>query len=140
MRSPTVFGSQLTQIQKTRAGVVTQTLSYAYDGSGQRVKTTDSGGTRYFLYDGGMPVLELDQNKKITNSYLYGADGVVYRRKHNAVAHWHFDEGKRHSPHTMSDGTNHGTLGGGEAAKIPTWSFGCGLLFDGVNDLVQGAR
>ena len=130
------FGSQLTQIQKTRDGTVTQTLSYAYDGSGQRVKTTDSSGTRYFLYDGGMPVLELDQNKKITVSYLYGADGVVYRRKHNAVAHWHFDEGNGTTAHDV-DGANHGTLGGGEANKTPTWSFGCGLLFDGVDDLVK---
>ncbi len=130
------FGSQLTQIQKTRAGVVSQTLSYAYDGSGQRVKTTDSGGTRYFLYDGGMPVLELDANKKITTSYLYGADGVVYRRKHNAVAHWHFDEGDGTLAHDV-DGGNHGTLGDGDADKTPTWSFGCGLLFDGVDDFVK---
>ncbi len=121
------FGSQLTQIQKTRNGVVTQTLSYAYDGGGQRVKVTDSGGTRYFLYDGGMPVLELDQNKKITTSYLYGADGVVYRRKHNAVAHWHFDEGTGTTAHDV-DGANHGTLGAGDANKTPTWSFGCGLM------------
>ena len=130
------FGSQLTQIQKTRAGVVSQTLSYAYDGGGQRVKVTDSGGTRYFLYDGGMPVLELDENKKIATSYLYGADGVVYRRKHNAVAHWHFDEGNGTAAHDV-DGGNHGTLGDGDAAKSPTWSFGCGLLFDGVDDLVK---
>ena len=130
------FGSQLTQIQKTRSGKVTQTLSYGYDGGGQRVKVTDSDGTRYFLYDGGMPVLELDQNKKITNSYLYGADGVVYRRKHNAIAHWHFDEGTGTIAHDV-DGSNHGTLGGGRANKTPTWSFGCGLLFDGVNDLVK---
>ena len=130
------FGSQLTQIEKTRAGVVSQTLSYAYDGSGQRVKVTDSGGTRYFLYDGGMPVLELDANKKITSSYLYGADGVVYRRKHNAVAHWHFDEGNGTIAHDV-DGANHGTLSNVKAAKPPTWSFGCGLLFDGVGDLVK---
>ena len=93
-------------------------------------------GTRYFLYDGGMPVLELDANKKITTSYLYGADGVVYRRQHNAVAHWHFDEGNGAIAHDV-DGTNHGTLGRGEADRTPTWSFGCGLLFDGVDDLVK---
>ena len=116
--------------------MVSQTLSYAYDGGGQRVKVTDSGGTRYFLYDGGMPVLELDANKKITSSYLYGADGVVYRRKHNAVAHWHFDEGDGTIAHDV-DGTNHGTLSNVKAAKPPTWSFGCGLLFDGVGDLVK---
>ena len=130
------FGSQLTQIQQIRAGVVDQTLSYVYDGSGQRVKVTDSGGTRYFLYDGGMPVLELDANKKVTSSYLYGADGVVYRRKHDAVAHWHFDEGNGTLAHDV-DGGNTGTLGDGEAAKTPAWSFGCGLLFDGVDDLVK---
>ena len=100
------------------------------------MKVTDSGGTRYFLYDGGMPVLELDENKKIATSYLYGANGVVYRRKHDAVAHWHFDEGNGTTAHDV-DGGNHGTLGGGEAAKVPTWSFGCGLLFDGADDLVK---
>ena len=115
---------------------MTQTLNYAYDGSGQRVKVTDSGGTRYFLYDGGMPVLELDANKKIVSSYLYGANGVVYCRKHDAVAHWHFDEGDGTTAHDV-DGGNHGTLSGGEAAKVPAWSFGCGLLFDGVDDLVK---
>ncbi len=114
---------------------MSQTLSYGYDGSGQRVKVTDSGGTRYFLYDGGMPVLELDENKKITTSYLYGADGVVYHRKHDAVAHWHFDVGNGTVAHDV-DGGNTGTLGDGDAAKTPTWSFGCGLLFDGVDDFV----
>ncbi len=82
------------------------------------------------------PITELDATKKITTSYLYGADGVVYRRKHNAVAHWHFDEGTGTTAHDV-DGGNHGTLGGGEAAKTPTWSFGCGLLFDGVDDVVS---
>ena len=132
------FGSQLTQIQQTRAGVVDKTLSYAYDGSGQRVKVTDGSGTRYFLYDGGMPVLELDTNKKITASYLYGADGVVYCRKHTAVAHWHFDEGTGTLAHDV-DGGHTGALGNGEAAKTPSWALGCGggLLFDGVDDLVQ---
>ena len=79
------WGGMLKQIQKTRASTVTQTVSYSYDGAGQRVKVTDSGGTRYFLYDGGMPLLELNATKNITASYLYGADGVVYRKKHTAV-------------------------------------------------------
>ena len=49
---------------------------------GQRVKMTDSQGTQYFLYDGLMPVLELDAGKNTTASYVYGANGVIYRRKH----------------------------------------------------------
>ena len=132
------FGSQLKQIQKTRAGAVTQTLTYAYDGGGQRVKVTDSGGTRYFLYDGMMPVLELDSNKKVTASYLYGADGVVYRRKHIAAAHWHFDEGNGTVAHDV-DGRNNGTLGDGDTNKTPAWGLegGGSLLFDGSNDLVK---
>ncbi len=132
------FGSQLKQITKTRNNTVTQTLTYAYDGSGQRVKVTDSGGTRYFLYDGMMPVLELDSNKKVTASYLYGADGVVYRRKPVAAAHWHFDEGNGTVAHDV-DGRNNGTLGDGTANKRPSWSTegGGSLLFDGTNDLVK---
>ena len=135
------FGSQLKQIQKTRAGTVTQTLNYAYDGSGQRVKvtdSTDSAATRYFLYDGMMPVLELDSNKNVTASYLYGADGVVYRRKPVATAHWHFDEGNGTTAHDV-DGQNNGTLGDGDTNKTPAWSIegGGSLSFDGTNDLVK---
>jgi len=130
------FGSKLKQIQKTRSGTVTQTLSYGYDGTGKRVKVTDSGGTRYFLYDGGMPLLELDTNKKITASYLYGADGVVYRRKRPAVAHWHFDEGTGTVAHDV-DGQNNGTLGAGAANTQPTWNVAGGLTFDGTNDKVR---
>ncbi len=125
------FGSQLKRIQKTRNNAVTQTISYAYDGGGRRVKVTDSDGTRYFLYGGLMPVLELDANKKITASYLYGADGVVYRRKHDAVAYWHFDEGQCSVAHDI-DGYNHGSLGYCSDGSL-TWSDenGGSLLFDG---------
>ncbi len=134
------FGSQLTQIQKTRNNTVTQTISYAYDGSGKRVKVTDSRGTRYFLYDGLMPVLELDAQKNITASYFYGGNGVVYRRKHNAVAHWHFDEGTGTVAHDV-DGSQNGTLGGGTENKKPAWSTenGGSLLFDGTNDVLKVA-
>ena len=84
------WGGMLKQIQKTRASTVTQTVSYSYDGAGQRVKVTDSGGTRYFLYDGGMPLLELNAAKNITASYLYGTDGVVYRKKHTSTPSYEY--------------------------------------------------
>ena len=132
----TFGGAKLTQIQKTRAGTVTQTVSYGYDGTGQRVKVTDSGGTRYFLYDGGMPLLELDSTKDITAAYLYGADGGVYRRKHTAIAHWHFDEGSGTVTHDV-DGQHNGTLGDGNAQNTPAWSTDGGLTFDGVNDKIK---
>ena len=63
---------------------------------------------------------------------------MVYRRKHTAVAHWHFDEGNGTIAHDV-DGGNNGTLGNGEADKTPAWALGCGggFLFDGVNDLVK---
>ena len=132
------FGSQLKQIQQTRNNVVTQTVRYNYNGNGQRVKVADSEGTRYFLYDGMMPVLEFDADKNVSASYLYGADGVVYRRKAVAVAHWHFDEGNGTIAHDV-DGLNNGTLGDGNARKAPAWSTenGGSLRFDGSNDLVK---
>ena len=69
-----------------------------------------------------MPVLELDSNKKVTASYLYGADGVVYRRKQVAAAHWHFDEGTGTVAHDV-DGRNNGTLGDGDTNKTPAWGL-----------------
>ena len=130
------YGSMVKQIQKNRPGKAQQTISYGYDGNGRRVKVTDSGGTRYFLYDGGMPLLELDTNKKITASYLYGADGVVYRRKRPAVAHWHFDEGTGTVAHDV-DGQHNGALGAGTANMRPAWNVAGGLTFDGTNDKVK---
>ena len=79
------WGSKLKQVRKSRSGSPNQTISYGYDGAGKRVKVTDSNGTRYFLYDGGMPVLELNGQKAIKVSYLYGADGVVYHRIHGVT-------------------------------------------------------
>ena len=119
------FGSQLKQIQKTRNNAVTQTLKYSYDGGGQRVKvtdSTDSGATRYFLYDGMMPVLELDSSKNVVASYLYGADGAVYRRKHIAAAHTGTSTRGTGTVLHDVDGRNNGTLGDGTANKRPSWS------------------
>ena len=59
-------------------------------------------GTRYFLYDGGMPLLELDASKNISTSYLYGADGVVYRRIHGATT----SQDKYEYHHTNPLGSN----------------------------------
>ena len=64
---------------------------------------TDSNGTRYFLYDGGMPVLELDAQKAITASYLYGADGVVYRRIHSSNEYEYHHANALGSPVVLTD-------------------------------------
>ena len=73
---------RLRQIQRyNSAGTLAETISYAYDGDGNRVKVTDNSGTRYFLYSGSKKLLELDANKSVTAYYLHGADGMVYRRK-----------------------------------------------------------
>ena len=80
--------------------------------------------------------MELDATKNITAAYLYGADGVVYRRKHTAIAHWHFDEGSGTVAYDV-DGGHNGTLGDGNAQNTPAWSTDGGLTFDGINDKIK---
>ena len=74
------FASQLSQVKKYRNGGLAQTVEYFYDADGNRRKVVDSSGTKYVLYDGGAPLLELDENKNITAYYVYGAAGVIYKR------------------------------------------------------------
>ena len=97
------WGSKLKQVQKNRSGSPNQTIFYGYDGTGKRGKVTDSNGTRYFLYDGGMPVLELNAQKAITVSYLYGADGVVYRRIHSSNEYEYHHANALGSPVVLTD-------------------------------------
>ena len=101
------------------------------------MKVTDSGGTRYFLYDGGMPVLELDENKKITALATSTVPMGWSTVGNTMLLHTGISMKETGQSRTMSMAVTHGTLGGGEAAKVPAWSFGCGLLFDGVDDLVK---
>ena len=74
------FASQLSEVKKYRNGSLAQTVEYLYDADGNRRKVVDSSGTRYVLYDGGAPLMELDENKNITAYYVYGAAGVIYKR------------------------------------------------------------
>ena len=64
-------------------------MTYSYDGDGNRVKLVDNSGTTYFLYDGINPILELDVNKNVTAYYVYGADGIVYRKKVSGAYEYH---------------------------------------------------
>jgi len=46
--------------------------SYAYDALGRRVRTTDSGGTVYHVYDGDECVADTDASGNPLRSYLWG--------------------------------------------------------------------
>ena len=141
-----VFGDQVKQIEKSRRGAQQHRRAWKYDGIGNRIEEiSHTYGTqptsRYFLYDGSRPVLELNAQKQVEYAYLYGANGVVYRRKFipaSAKARWRFDDA---SGTTLTDevGDNDGTLGGGTATKEPAWSTenGGSLQFDGTDDLVK---
>ncbi len=46
-------------------------------------------GTWYFLYSGSKKLLELDVNKNVTAYYVYGADGIVSRKKVSGAYEYH---------------------------------------------------
>ena len=55
---------------------------------------------------------------------------------HKPVARWHFDKGSG-TVAEDTEGANDGTLGAGNADKVPTWNADGGLTFDGVDDTVK---
>ena len=71
------------------SGVLSKTITYAYDGGGNRVKEQVGNQTRYFLYSGSKKILELDGSKQVTAYYVHGADGIVYRRKVSGEYEYH---------------------------------------------------
>ena len=53
---------------------------YTYTASGLRESKTTNGETKKFIWDGGNMVLELEPNMRYTHFYVYGPDGLAYRR------------------------------------------------------------
>jgi hypothetical protein len=110
----------------------------------------DSNTEEFDIGADGYPTMSDPSDSHIDEVRIYNralsADEVrkLYEWAPGPVAHWKFDE---HAGTTAYDsaasttfsGGNHGTLGGGTADYIPTWTqgkYGGALLFDG-NDRVK---
>jgi len=91
----------LVKVEKTVGVATTLTEEYTYDPIGRKyqvVTTTGSATTRYFVYDGGSPILELDSSLELEKEFVRGLSlgggigGLLYTRDENAdVGYFHYD-------------------------------------------------
>jgi RHS repeat-associated protein len=65
--------------------------SDGYTADGLRVWKTNSSGTTYFLYDGGMPVCELNSSGAVTATNTFGKNGLISRNSASASTFYAFD-------------------------------------------------
>jgi hypothetical protein len=74
----------------TRYGGTTQIFS-AYNALGLRVKKTVGSTVTWYLYDGAVPVLELNNDGTVKAINTFGPNGLISRRTNNATSFYTFD-------------------------------------------------
>ena len=90
--NPTTYsGTTLTFDPENRMTVYGSVLTAGYNGDGLRAWKQHSTGRTYFLYDGNVPVVEIDSSGSVTATTTFGANGLVSRQASSASAFYSFD-------------------------------------------------
>lgn len=79
-------------------------LTAGYTGDGLRAWKDDSTIRTYFLYDGVLPVIELDNSGAIVSANTFGTNGLVSRRTNSTNVFYLFDSEGNVSETTDSSG------------------------------------
>ena len=90
--NPTTYGgTTLTFDPENRMTAYGSVLTAGYTGDGLRAWKQNSSGRTYFLYDGTVPVVELDSTGVVTSTNTFGASGLVSRRVSTTSTFYSFD-------------------------------------------------
>jgi RHS repeat-associated protein len=90
--NPTLYyGVALTFDPENRLTSVGSTLTAGYTGDDLRAWKETAAGRTYFLYDGTLPVVELDATGAVTAVNTFGANGLLSRRSGGASVFYTFD-------------------------------------------------
>ena len=90
--NPTTYGgSTLTFDPENRMTAYGTVLTAGYTGDGLRAWKENSSGRTYFLYDGIVPVVELDSSGSVTATHTFAANGLVSRREGSTSVFYSFD-------------------------------------------------
>jgi hypothetical protein len=90
--NPTTYGgTTLTFDPENRMTAYGSALTASYNGDGLRASKANSTTTTYFLYDGILPVVELDSSGSIAATITFGAAGLVSRRSGSTSVFYSFD-------------------------------------------------
>lgn len=103
--NPTNYGgTALTYDPENRMTSYGSVLTTGYSGNGLRAWKQSSGGRTYFLYDGAVPVVELDNTGAVVATNTFGATGLISRRTGNTSVFYLFDSEGSISQKTDSTG------------------------------------
>ncbi|HEY3039307.1 MAG TPA: RHS repeat-associated core domain-containing protein [Pyrinomonadaceae bacterium] len=92
--NPTNYGgTTLTFDPENRLTAYGTVLTAGYSGDGLRAWKQNSGGRTYFLYDGILPIIELDSSGSVIATNSFGAAGLVSRRSSTSVFYTFDSEG-----------------------------------------------
>jgi RHS repeat-associated protein len=90
--NPTTYGgTTLTFDPENRMTAFGSVLTAGYNGDGLRAWKQNSGGRTYFVYDGTIPVVELDSTGNVSATNTFGAAGLVSRGIGSATVFYSFD-------------------------------------------------
>jgi YD repeat-containing protein len=95
--NPTNYGgTTLTFDPENRMTAYGSVLTAGYTGDSLRAWKQSSSTRSYFLYDGIVPVVEMDSSGSVTATNTFGASGLISRRTGSTSIFYSFDsEGKR---------------------------------------------
>jgi RHS repeat-associated protein len=89
--NPTTYGSTtLTFDPENRMTSYGSGLTAAYNGDGLRAWKVNGSGTTFYIYDGTLPVVELDASGAVTASSSFGPNGLISRTD-SATRFYQFD-------------------------------------------------
>ena len=90
--NPTTYsGTTLTFDPENRMTAYGSILTAGYNGDGLRAWKQNSSGRTYFLYDGNVPVVELDSSGSVTATNTLGANGLISRNANSITVFYAFD-------------------------------------------------
>lgn len=87
----TYAGTTLTFDPENRMTAYGSVLTAGYNGDGLRGWKQNSNGRTYFVYDGIVPVVELNSSGSVTATNTFGASGLVSRQAGSASVFYSFD-------------------------------------------------
>jgi RHS repeat-associated protein len=92
--NPTTYnGTTLTFDPENRMTAFGTALTAGYRGDGLRAWNENSSTRTYFLYDGIVPVVELDSSGAVLATNSFGASGLISRREASTTVYYTFDAG-----------------------------------------------
>jgi RHS repeat-associated protein len=90
--NPTNYGgTTLTFDPENRMTAYGSVLTAGYSGNGLRAWKQNSSGRTYFLFDGVIPVIELDSSGSVTATNTFGNDGLASRRTGGTTVFFSFE-------------------------------------------------